>query len=107
MKTNRERFLAKHKLPSDTSLSLREIEDLSGMPMSALKRVYNRGIGAHKTNPLSVRLKDSFKKGVSAPMSQKLSKEQWGYGRVYAFVMKTPKVFYDADRDIAEDYGLL
>lgn len=29
------------------------------------------------------------------------------YGRVYAFVMKTPKVFKGADRDIAEMYELI
>jgi hypothetical protein len=27
--------------------------------------------------------------------------------RVYAFVMKTPKVFRGADKHIAEEYGLL
>jgi hypothetical protein len=31
----------------------------------------------------------------------------WGYGRVYAFAMKTPKVFHGADKDIAEMYDLL
>jgi hypothetical protein len=106
-KTNRERFLVKHDLPKDTSLSLREIEDLSGVPFAALKRVYNRGLGAYKSNPQSVRMKGTFKKGVNAPMSMKLSPQQWGMGRVYAFVQKTPKVFGKADRDIAEDYGLL
>lgn len=107
MPTNRERFLRKHKLPADTHLDLKEIAKLSGMPFSALKRVYNKGLGAYRTNPESVRLKGSFKKDPSAPLSKKLSAPQWGMGRVYAFVMKTPKVFYEADRHIAEDYGLL
>jgi hypothetical protein len=106
MPTNRERFLKKHKLPMDTSLSLKEISTLSGMPFSALKMVYNKGLGAYHTNPTSVRLKGSFKKNVNAPMSQKLSPQQWGMGRVFAFVMKTPKVFYDADKHIAEMYDL-
>jgi len=92
--TNREEFLKKHKLPKDTQLSLQEISKLSKMPMTALRLVYNRGIGAYKTNPESVR-----------PQVQ--SKEQWAYGRLYAFVMKTRKVFYEADRDIAEMYDLL
>lgn len=107
MKTNRERFLAKHKLSPDTSLSLREISDLSGMPIAALRRVYNKGLGAHKSNPESVRLKGSFKKDPSAPLSRKLPPQQWGTARVYAFVMKTRPVFYGADRHIAEDYDLL
>lgn len=105
--TNRTAFLRKHNLSSDTSLSLKEIAELSGMPFSALKRVYNKGLGAYRSNPESVRLKGSFKKDPAAPLSQKLSAPQWAYARVYAFVMKTNKVFYEADRHIAEDYGLL
>lgn len=105
--TNRERFLKKHGLPNDTSLDLKEISTLSGMPFSALKMVYNKGLGAYHTNPESVRLKGSFKKDPSAPLSMKLSPQQWGMARVYAFVMKTPKVFRGADKHIAELYDLL
>lgn len=106
MLTNREQFLKKHKLPMDTSLSLLEISELSKMPLDALQSVFNRGIGAHRTSGLSVRMKDTFEKNVDAPMSMKLSKEQWAYARVYAFVMKTPKVYYGSDNDIRETYGL-
>jgi hypothetical protein len=48
--------------------------------------VYNRGIGAYKTQPASVRMKGTFKKNVDAPMSQKLSKENWAYARVYSYL---------------------
>ena len=107
MKTNREAFLKRHGLPADTSLSLQEIAALSGMPFSALRMVYNKGVGAYHTNPESVRLKGSFKKDPSAPLSAKLSPQQWGMARVYAFVMKSPKVFREADRHIAEMYDLI
>ena len=113
MLTNRERFLKQHKLPFDTHLSLMEISKLSGMPFSALKMVYNKGRGAWKTNITSVRLEPgtgygrAYQKNVDAPRSAKLSAEQWGLGRVFAFVMKTPKVFYGADKHIAEMYDLL
>lgn len=113
MPTNREAFLRKHNLPRDTSLSLKEVAQLSGMPMSALRLVYNKGLGAYASNPLSVRLKPdtkygrAYQKNVQAPASAKLSAEQWGMGRVYAFVMKSPKVFHKADRHIAEMYNLL
>ena len=107
MKTNREAFLLKHGLPTDTSLSLLELSNLSGMPFSALKAVYNKGLGAYHTNPESVRVKGTFKKDPSAPLSAKLSPQQWGMARVYAFVQKTPKVFRKADREIAERYDLL
>ena len=106
MLTNREQFLKKHKLPMDTSLSLLEISQLSKIPLEALQSVFNRGIGAYKTNPESVRVKGTFIKDPSVPISQKLSKEQWAYARVYAFVMKTQKVYYGADNDIRESYGL-
>jgi len=105
--TNREEFLKKHHLPKDTHLSLQEIAKLSGMPFSALKMVYNKGLGAYHTNPVSVRLKGSYIKNVPAPMEYKLSQEQWGMARVYAFVNRSKKVFYGADRHIAEMYNLL
>lgn len=92
--TNRQDFLKKHKLPKDTHLSLIEISKLSGMPLTALRLVYNKGVGAYNTNPESVR-------------PQVTSSEQWAMGRVYAFVMKTKKVFYKADRHIAEMYDLI
>ena len=106
MKTNREKFFAKHGITAD-SLSLQEIASYSGFPVAALREVEKRGFGAYTTNPQSVRMKGTFKKGVNAPMSQKLSPQQWARARVFAFVMKTSKVFYGADKDIAEKYRLL
>jgi len=85
MPTHRQNFLKKYKL-EDKSYSLTELSKISGVKLSTLQEVYNRGIGAYKTNPTSVRLKGSFKKGVAAPMSQKLSKEMWAYARVYSFL---------------------
>lgn len=107
MVTNRERFLAKHNLPKDTSLSLQEIASYSGMPIAALRKVYQKGLGAYHTNPESVRVKGTFKKDASVPLSRKLSPQQWAFARVFAFVMKTPKVFHGADRHIAEEHRLL
>ena len=105
--TNREAFLRKHNLPKDTTLSLHEIASYSGMPVAALRKVYQKGLGAYHSNPESVRVKGSFKKDPSVPLSRKLSPQQWGYARVMAFVMKSRKVFYGADRHIAEEYRLL
>jgi hypothetical protein len=105
-KTNRVKFLKSMGLPDDVSLSLEDIATLSGMPIMALRLVYNRGVGAWKTNPESVRVKGTFGKVPSAPRQSKLSKEQWGIARVYAFVMKTDKVYYGADDDIRIKYEL-
>lgn len=105
VKTNKKQFLKKHDLPEDTSLSLEDMSALSGMPVGALQAVYNRGVGAWKTSPASVRMKDGSK-DYSAPRSRKMSKQQWAGGRVYAFLMKTKKVYYGADDDVREHYGL-
>jgi hypothetical protein len=68
--------------------------------------VYNRGIGAWKTSPQSVRLEKSYEKDPSKPRTARLGKEQWAGARVYAFLMKTKKVYYGADDDIREHFGL-
>lgn len=107
MPTNKQRFLKKHGLDKDTTLSIAEMAKLSGFPVKALKEVEKKGYGAYETNPTSVRMKGTFEKNIDAPMSQKLSASQWAIARVYAFLMKTKKVFYGADKDIAEKYGLM
>ena len=83
--THRQNVLQKYKL-EDKSYSLNELSKVIGIPMSILQQVYNRGIGAYRSNPESVRLKGSFKKDPNAPLSTKLSKEQWAYARVYSFI---------------------
>jgi hypothetical protein len=88
--THRTNFLKDNKL-KDKGYSLAELSKISSVPVAILQEVYNRGIGAYKTQPSSVRLKGSFVKGVNAPMSQKLSKEQWAMARVYSFLDGNPK----------------
>lgn len=88
--TRRENFLKANRL-EDKGYSLKELSKISDVPLRTLQQVYNRGVGAHKTNPQSVRMKGSFKKGVNAPMSKKLSKEQWAMARTYSFLDGNPK----------------
>ena len=71
--------------------SLSALSRYAKVSHKTLQEVYNRGIGAYKTNPTSVRMKGTFKKGVAAPMSMKLSKEQWAMARVYSFLDGNPK----------------
>jgi hypothetical protein len=89
--TRRENFLNKKGLSTDRSYSLKELSKFAGVPISTLQVVYNRGIGAYKTNPESVRMEGTFEKNVNAPMSMKLSKEQWAMARVYSFLDGNPK----------------
>jgi hypothetical protein len=92
--TRKKKVLKKYGL-EDKGYSLSELAKITGVKRSTLQEVYNRGIGAYKTNPLSVRMKGSFKKNVDAPMSQKLSKEQWAMSRVWSFLDGNPK--HDTD----------
>lgn len=110
MATYRQQFLARHRLPDDTRLSLGQVATLSKMPLPALHEVYDRGIGAWKSNPASVRLRGSFAKNPNLaryPRSARLGKEQWAMARVYSFAMRSQSDFYGPDRYIAEKYGML
>ena len=92
--THRLRFFRKHHLPVH-GYSLGELSKVSKVSRPILQQVYDRGIGAYKTNPTSVRMKGTFRKGVKAPYSKKLSKEQWAMARVYSFLDGNPK--HDTD----------
>lgn len=98
MPTNKEEYFKRHNITKD-SLSKSEIAKISKIPKSILDEVYDRGIGAYKTNPESVRTKGG-KKDHKAPLSKKMSKEQWAMARVYSFVNKVEgrrKLNHDTD----------
>jgi hypothetical protein len=90
---NSREFKKKHGIDLDEGLSLAEVSRLSGFPRKALQEVYDRGVGAYKTNPESVR-------------PQVKSPEQWAMARVYSFVMKRRSTFGGADKDVAVKYKL-
>jgi len=72
--TYRNRFNIKYGFPKDKSHSLKEISKITGYELKHLQMIYNKGIGAYKTNPQSVR------PSVKSP-------EQWAYARVYSAIM--------------------
>lgn len=86
--------------------SLKHKAMMSGIPYGALQMVYNRGIGAWKTNPESVRLRGSGRKTGTPSRAGKMGKEQWAHARVNAFIAKRPSVYTGADDDIRRKYGL-
>lgn len=99
--TQKEEYNKRHKFKKSDPHSKKEISKISKVPIKVLDEVYDRGLGAYKTNPQSVRLKGSYKKNVKAPMSSKLSAEQWGMGRVYSFVNKMEgKRLLNHDKDL-------
>lgn len=106
--THRTNVLMKLGLPVDIHLSLPMLASFTHTPLTALQEVYNRGIGAWKTNPQSVRLKKDFSKNPSLakyPRSARLTKEQWAYARVYSFLDKGT-TYFTTDKDIAVKYGI-
>jgi len=103
--TRRGLFYLHYNLPRDETYSLAEIADITGVPKQALQEVYNRGVGAWKSNIASVRVKGTFKKDPTAPRSEKLGREQWAMARVYSFLMGG-KTQYTTDADIVRKYNL-
>jgi hypothetical protein len=97
--TYKKQFNRKFKQPLDKSNSKNDIKKLTGIKRIVLNRIYDRGIGAYRTNPKSVR-------------PQVKSEEQWAMARVYSTIMnyyhwkKTGKEkgAFKYDRDIFEKY---
>ena len=87
--TNKNRFNKKYNQKKDQSNSKNDISKLTGIPLKFLDEVFDRGVGAYRTNPKSVR------PSVKSP-------EQWGFGRVYSFVMRQKGTWGKADKDIAD-----
>ena len=87
VKTNKHKFNEKYKQPKNQANSKKDISKLTGIPMSILDDVYDRGVGAFKTNRAAVR-------------SSVKSPQQWAMGRVYSFVVKGP-TWKGADSDLA------
>jgi len=102
--TRKQNVLKRYNLPDD-SYSKQDLSNITKVPLKIIQEVYNRGIGAYETNPESVRKKVTFKKG-PAPMSQKLSKEQWAMARVYSFLDGNPKHDDDLREKICPKCGL-
>jgi len=82
--TYKQKFNKKYGYTLNESHSLEEISKKTGVSMKGLQQIYNKGIGAYKTNPSSVR-------------PNVKSKEQWAMARVYSSVMggKASKVDYN------------
>lgn len=93
--TYKEQYNKKYKFPKGTSHSLKDISKTTGIKLSILQQVYNRGTGAWKTNPASVR----NVKGIKGGKGKKMGKEQWSFARVFSFIMggKTQK---STDKDL-------
>jgi len=77
MTTYKEKFNRKYNQPKDKSNSLSDISRLTGFKRSGLQTIYNKGVGAFRTNPQSVR--------------PGMTKESWAMARVYAAINPSSK----------------
>ena len=79
--TYKQKFNKKYGFESSEPHSLADISRITGYKKSGLETIFDKGVGAFKTNPQSVR------KGIRSP-------EQWAQARVYSAVMggKTAKI---------------
>jgi hypothetical protein len=68
----------------------------SGISKSKLQKSYNRGIGAWKNNPGSVRSRSNPKKR-GVPKSQRMSANQWACARVNKLAKLKKRAGYDRD----------
>jgi alkaline phosphatase len=70
----KDKYNTKYGYKNGESHDLEEIAKDTGVSIKGLQQIYNKGIGAYKTNPQSVR-------------PNVKSKEQWAMARVYSAVM--------------------
>ena len=72
--TYKEKYNKKYGYKPNESHNLNEVSKDTGVSKKGVQQIYNKGIGAYKTNPESVR-------------PNVKSKEQWAMARVYSSVM--------------------
>jgi len=87
--TYKQKFNKKYGFKLNEPHNKKEISSITGIPMRYLDMSFDRGVGAYKTNPQSVR------KNVKSP-------EQWAYARIYSMVMGGK-----ADPDLQEKFKKL
>ena len=71
--TYKQKFNKKYGFKLDEPHNLKEIAKITGYKYSGIKTIFEKGEGAFKTNPQSVR------KNITKPQA-------WAYARVYASV---------------------
>jgi hypothetical protein len=83
--TYKNKFNTKYGFPKDEPHSIAEISQLTGYKKSGLETIFDKGVGAFRTNPESVR------PSVKSP-------EQWAYARIYSAVMGGKAARVDANQ---------
>jgi len=92
-RTFKQKFNKRFNQPLSQPNSKKRISKLTGVPSSVLDEVFDRGVGAYKTNPKSVR-------------PQVKSPEQWAMSRVYSFIEKGYNAVEKNKKKIDQDQDL-
>jgi hypothetical protein len=85
VKTRRSSHTAKWKKMFPKVSSLKGASDVTGVPLSAIRKSYNRGMAAWRTG---------HRPGAT--------QQQWGYARVYS-MLTCGKTHYTTDSDLVRD----
>lgn len=80
VQTYKMKFNKKYNQPLSQSNSISQISKLTGYEKKGLQTIFNKGVGAYKSNPQSVR------PNVKSP-------EQWAMARIYASVNPSSKAY--------------
>lgn len=83
VETYKQKYNKRYGYPKDKSHSKSDISKKTGISMSILDKIYDRGLAAHKNQPGSVR----NVKGVKGGPGKKMSPQAWAYGRIYSVIM--------------------
>ena len=101
MTTHKQQFNKRYGFTHTNSHSIQELSKLTGIPLKILNEINNRGKRAWAQNIKSVKKKEKIEKKENLPINKsKLSANQWGMTRVYAFINTLHKgttLYNDAD----------
>lgn len=100
--THKKQFFKRHNIKED-SLSVANIAKYGGISINDAEEIVKRGEGAWKTNIESVRVKGTYEKNPKAPRKDKLSSQQWGFARLYAFVNKLDRIREGKQKRLNQD----
>ena len=94
--TNKQKFNKKYGFEKNASHSIREIASKAGISYRNALKIVEKGRGAHRSSPESVRSVSGKKIGGKS-LKGKMSATQWGIARLYSAVMGGPAAKVDKD----------
>lgn len=96
VETWKNKFNKKHGFKKDAGHSIKEIAKLSGISYRNALKIVEKGRGAHRSNPQSVRSVSGKKVGGTS-LKGKMGATQWGIARLYSAVGGGPAAKVDKD----------